>query len=130
MDRRDDQRRYDDSPVTDTIAPSGSPTAGSGAAGSSADGSATAGSRPSTGPAPVSTSSRVVTKTPTYPKRMGYQPSLDGLRALSVVVVLFYHGGFSWMPGGFFGVEVFFVVSGFLITSLLLEEHDRNGRIG
>ncbi len=59
---------------------------------------------------------------------MGYQPSLDGLRALSVVVVLFYHAGFSWMHGGFFGVEVFFVVSGFLITSLLLEEHDRNGQ--
>ncbi len=57
---------------------------------------------------------------------MGYQPSLDGLRALSVAVVLLYHGGFSWMHGGFFGVEVFFVVSGFLITSLLLDEHDRN----
>jgi peptidoglycan/LPS O-acetylase OafA/YrhL len=56
---------------------------------------------------------------------MGYQPSLDGLRALSVAVVLLYHAGFSWMSGGFFGVEVFFVVSGFLITSLLLEEHDR-----
>ena len=57
---------------------------------------------------------------------MGYQPSLDGLRALSVAVVLLYHAGFSWMSGGFFGVEVFFVVSGFLITSLLLEEHDRS----
>jgi peptidoglycan/LPS O-acetylase OafA/YrhL len=60
---------------------------------------------------------------------MGYQPSLDGLRALSVTVVLLYHGGFSWMHGGFFGVEVFFVVSGFLITSLLLEEHARDGRV-
>ncbi len=60
---------------------------------------------------------------------MGYQPSLDGLRALSVAVVLLYHGGFSWMHGGFFGVEVFFVVSGFLITSLLLDEHDRHDRI-
>ena len=60
---------------------------------------------------------------------MGYQPSLDGLRALSVGVVLLYHAGFSWMQGGFFGVEVFFVVSGFLITSLLLDEHDRNDRI-
>ncbi len=61
--------------------------------------------------------------------RMGYQPSLDGLRALSVVAVLLYHGGFSWMHGGFFGVEVFFVVSGFLITSLLLEERERTGRV-
>ena len=60
---------------------------------------------------------------------MGYQPSLDGLRALSVAVVLLYHAGFSWMHGGFFGVEVFFVVSGFLITSLLIDEHDRNDRI-
>ena len=60
---------------------------------------------------------------------MGYQPSLDGLRALSVAVVLLYHGGFSWMHGGFFGVEVFFVVSGFLITSLLLDERDRTDRV-
>ena len=60
---------------------------------------------------------------------MGYQPSLDGLRALSVGVVLLYHAGFSWMQGGFFGVEVFFVVSGFLITSLLLDESDRSGHV-
>ncbi len=60
---------------------------------------------------------------------MGYQPSLDGLRALSVGVVLLYHAGFSWMRGGFFGVEVFFVVSGFLITSLLLDERDRDGQV-
>ena len=60
---------------------------------------------------------------------MGYQPALDGLRALSVGVVLLYHAGFSWMHGGFFGVEVFFVVSGFLITSLLLDEHDRRGAV-
>jgi len=54
---------------------------------------------------------------------MGYQPGLDGLRALSVVAVILYHAGFSWMSGGFLGVEVFFVVSGFLITMLLIEEH-------
>lgn len=56
---------------------------------------------------------------------MGNQPALDGLRALAVVAVLCYHGGFSWMDGGFFGVEVFFVISGFLITTLLLEEQLR-----
>ena len=61
---------------------------------------------------------------------MGYQASLDGVRALSVIGVILYHAGFGWMPGGFFGVEVFFVVSGFLITSLLIEERDRSGRIG
>lgn len=60
---------------------------------------------------------------------IGYQPSLDGLRALSVAVVLLYHAGFSWMHGGFFGVEVFFVVSGFLITSLLLDERERSERV-
>ncbi len=60
---------------------------------------------------------------------MGYQPALDGLRAVSIVGVLFYHAGFSWMHGGFFGVEVFFVVSGFLITSLLLSEFERTDRI-
>lgn len=60
---------------------------------------------------------------------MGYQPSLDGVRALSVVAVILYHAGFDWMTGGFFGVEVFFVVSGFLITSLLIEERDRTDRI-
>ena len=60
---------------------------------------------------------------------MGYQPSLDGVRAVSVVGVLLYHAGFSWMQGGFFGVEVFFVVSGFLITSLLLDERERTGRV-
>lgn len=58
---------------------------------------------------------------------MGYQPALDGLRAVSVIAVIFYHAGFSWMHGGFFGVEVFFVVSGFLITSLLLDERGSDG---
>ncbi|HEX4981823.1 MAG TPA: acyltransferase, partial [Ilumatobacteraceae bacterium] len=60
---------------------------------------------------------------------MGYQPGLDGLRAISVIAVICYHAGFGWMHGGFFGVEVFFVVSGFLITSLLIEERERSGRI-
>ena len=60
---------------------------------------------------------------------LGYQPGLDGLRALSVLVVLCYHAGFGWMPGGWIGVEVFFVVSGFLITTLLIEERERHGRV-
>ena len=61
--------------------------------------------------------------------RMGYQPGLDGLRAVAVLGVLFYHAGWEWMPGGFLGVDVFFVLSGFLITSIILEEYDRTGRI-
>jgi peptidoglycan/LPS O-acetylase OafA/YrhL len=61
--------------------------------------------------------------------RMGYQPGLDGLRAVSVIVIMLYHAGFAWMHGGFFAVEVFFATSGFLITTLLLEERERHGRI-
>lgn len=60
---------------------------------------------------------------------MGYQPGLDGLRAISVAAVIFYHAGFDWMHGGFFGVEVFFVVSGFLITTLLIEEREKTGQV-
>ena len=60
---------------------------------------------------------------------MGYQPGLDGLRAISVVAVMLFHAGFGWMRGGFFGVEVFFVVSGYLITSLLLDEREKNQRV-
>ncbi len=60
---------------------------------------------------------------------MGYLPGLDGLRALAIIGVLLYHAGVDWVPGGFLGVDVFFVLSGFLITSLILEEYDRAGRI-
>lgn len=60
---------------------------------------------------------------------MGTQPSLDGIRAISVILVIFYHAGFAAVHGGFFGVEVFFVVSGYLITSLLWEERSRQGRV-
>ena len=58
--------------------------------------------------------------------RFAYQPSLDGLRAIAVSVVVLYHLDASWMRGGFLGVDAFFVLSGFLITSLLLAE--RSGR--
>jgi peptidoglycan/LPS O-acetylase OafA/YrhL len=69
--------------------------------------------------------------TPSHAPRatMGYQAGLDGIRAVSVVIVILYHAGFGWMNGGFFGVEVFFVVSGFLITSLLLDERSTAGRV-
>lgn len=60
-------------------------------------------------------------------RSMGYQPSLYGLRAISVLAVIAYHAGASWMTGGFFGVEVFFVVSGYLITTLLLIERQSSG---
>ncbi|MCU1453299.1 MAG: acyltransferase 3 [Acidimicrobiales bacterium] len=57
-------------------------------------------------------------------------PALDGIRAVAVVGVLLYHGGISWMSGGYLGVDVFFVLSGFLVTLLLVGEHDRSGRVG
>lgn len=61
--------------------------------------------------------------------RLGYLPALDGLRALAVLAVLFYHADVLWLPGGFLGVEVFFVVSGYLITSLLLSEYRANNSV-
>jgi peptidoglycan/LPS O-acetylase OafA/YrhL len=61
--------------------------------------------------------------------RYRYQPALDGVRALAVSAVLLFHGGVAALPGGFLGVDAFFVLSGFLITSLLLAEHARDGRI-
>ncbi len=58
-----------------------------------------------------------------------YRPALDGVRALAVIAVLLFHGGVSQVAGGFLGVDAFFVLSGFLITSLLLAEHARHHRI-
>ncbi len=60
---------------------------------------------------------------------LAYWPALDGVRAVAVTAVLLFHGGVAWLPGGFLGVDAFFVLSGFLITSLLLAEYGRTGRI-
>jgi peptidoglycan/LPS O-acetylase OafA/YrhL len=58
-----------------------------------------------------------------------YQPALDGIRAFAVGSVMLYHAGQSWALGGFLGVDAFFVLSGFLITSLLVVEWSGRGRI-
>ena len=57
------------------------------------------------------------------------EPALDGLRALAVIAVLLFHGGVSWMPAGYLGVSLFFTLSGFLITRLLLDEVQATGTI-
>ena len=57
------------------------------------------------------------------PSGLPYLAGLDGLRALAVIAVVLYHAGVDFVPAGFLGVEIFFVVSGYLITSLLLSEH-------
>lgn len=55
---------------------------------------------------------------------MKYRPEIDGLRTIAVMPVIFFHGGLSAFSGGFVGVDVFFVISGYLITSLLIDEID------
>jgi peptidoglycan/LPS O-acetylase OafA/YrhL len=65
----------------------------------------------------------------TYISRVPYLPGLDGMRALAVIAVMVYHANPDWLPGGFLGVEVFFVISGYLITLLLISERERTYRI-
>jgi peptidoglycan/LPS O-acetylase OafA/YrhL len=60
---------------------------------------------------------------------ISYLPGLDGLRAIAVLAVVVYHANKNWLHGGFLGVEVFFVISGYLITLLLITESEQNGKI-
>ncbi|HQZ33927.1 MAG TPA: acyltransferase, partial [Ilumatobacteraceae bacterium] len=83
----------------------------------------------------ASTASVAVAQQLTHPtlrnqiSRVPYLPGLDGLRAIAVIGVLVYHANHHWLSGGFLGVEVFFVISGYLITLLLLSEKERTGRV-
>ena len=58
-----------------------------------------------------------------------FNPGIDGLRAIAVLAVIAYHSGITRFSGGFLGVEIFFVISGYLITALLLGEYESNQRI-
>ncbi|MFI8538126.1 acyltransferase family protein [Staphylococcus pasteuri] len=62
-------------------------------------------------------------------KKLRYMPGLDGLRAIAVIGIIIYHLNKQWLTGGFLGVDTFFVISGYLITSLLLKEYEENGII-
>ena len=61
--------------------------------------------------------------------RLAFRPDIEGLRAVAIVLVVLYHAGWRRASGGFYGVDVFFVLSGYLITGLLVEEVARTGRI-
>ena len=53
---------------------------------------------------------------------MKYRAEIDGLRAVAIIPVIFYHAGFSFFNGGYVGVDVFFVISGYLITNVIIVE--------
>ena len=57
---------------------------------------------------------------------MKYRPEIDGLRALAVIPVILFHAGFDLFKGGFVGVDIFFVISGYLITTILIEDIENN----
>ena len=64
----------------------------------------------------------------TAPKSKFHIPSLDGIRTVAVMIVFLSHAGLTFIPGGF-GVTIFFFLSGYLITTMLRREHDRDNRI-
>ena len=66
---------------------------------------------------------------PAAPARTGFRPDIEGLRAVAILLVVLYHAWPGAMPGGYVGVDVFFVISGFLITGQLVRELEERGRI-
>jgi peptidoglycan/LPS O-acetylase OafA/YrhL len=81
-------------------------------------------------PAPAASRRRRAGRRPSWQSRpLGYHPALDGVRALAVALVVAYHLGYAGVAGGYIGVEVFFVLSGWLVCAMLVNEHHRTGRI-
>src|SRR5438067_2434994 len=66
---------------------------------------------------------------PKAERHLKFRPDIEGLRAIAIVLVVLYHAGWRWASGGFLGVDVFFVLSGFLISGLLLDEIGATGRV-
>ena len=71
----------------------------------------------------------LIPTSPAGSRRFGYVASLDGMRGLAVIAVLLYHANVTWMRGGYLGVDAFFVLSGYLITTLVVREHRETGGI-
>ncbi|GEP36657.1 acyltransferase [Nocardioides psychrotolerans] len=69
------------------------------------------------------------TSAPLQPRKPGFREDVQGLRAVAVLTVIAAHAGVAFFPGGYVGVDVFFVISGFLITQLLVTEASRSGRV-
>ena len=57
---------------------------------------------------------------------MKYRPEIDGLRAIAVISVILFHAGFKTFEGGYIGVDIFFVISGYLITKIILKDLKQN----
>src|ERR1700761_8604283 len=75
-------------------------------------------------------SARTTGETRSSGNRPGFRPDIQGLRALAVTAVVIYHLYPSALPGGFAGVDIFFVISGYLITGHLWRGYARTGRVG
>jgi peptidoglycan/LPS O-acetylase OafA/YrhL len=66
---------------------------------------------------------------PWSPPRAAFRPDIEGLRGVAVLLVVLYHVGIPWVPGGYVGVDVFFVLSGYLISGLVIREVESTGRL-